>query len=1180
MDVRDATIKDHYDDRDSSDLAVNSEYVASPGPDGIVIRKISASHEDKYTVRYQSRSQRCLALAFSPLRLNLLAAANGPQVLIFDVEKRRARNVLKGNGRVVTHIAWAHDDPRALATGSADGAICIWSLRTSSTPLYQLRGINSPCYAIAFKSDDWRYLAASHDGSVSTWNVARNRPIAVSRRRSLKPKVFRWTQTNRGTILNISPEGTVELLKVPNPLEAPGLTRLASIHEDLDNDDTPWYHSDNASLSLLVTFEVGYRIRQASAFGRHGIVVLPFQSTTLFFYAYPMDHGELMELWRLHADILIDSFATISRNNAANVLVSYATSAQSYTVPVQVLDGMGWEAERKALQQTVIRDSGSKPSGVAKGMMRAEPSRRVKIISSRSPLLSPTPEAVIKSPVKQKRKAQKKLPRVEESGSETPISRAMTSSLELPNESNADGDENDSPMPFLSPSIPARKVSPGSMLAPLDESLYLPPPRASFDSISTMATNDNDSDSDDETFAADMQGSSSYLPGGVNVPLPRSCGAAFNANGQLLTFFPTRYEDQIELQPQQNEVTRSAGRGTRTTQLFPSFGNLASSSPSRDSVLDSDNESNAEKTEPTVPQFAIKPSSFDSRPSWKLKTSPIKATSATFFNGGTVNVSVHNVEELTPTRKLLAAKYRMLQDDTEDLGKVCRENASSAEDEDLPATADLWRLLALLPESTAADGYQPQRSNDMSVVSTGYAGLETSMNNSLAQPLAGLPSGSTNLTFPYHPLDKAWAFERIFAQAEALASVQLLACMSAILKQASQRHLQSPKLPQQPPTTQSVVKAKRSPTREVASIDSTRYPPGIPILQASSVRSGHSTNSPRKRHGSQNSSRNASQPGTPYIDSSNSTPPLTLPSLPRQNSKLTVSGSVSPEHHRSSFSIAAKNYAASIAEKLSSYGSSPPTKRLGTSPGNELSTSLPDRSTGSWSKTVSFASNLDAGKTDRRSLSLAQQDDNYDSDRTVDDSLPHTPKQSGISVVFKTKNDMFFGEELLPAPEPLLTEQLAIKGHSWRQSYAEQLRSWDMVLEATELENVGAFDDRPAEVAGPISDAFVIPMATTGRLAVECSICFCLIQAAEQMCPSCLHVTHPACLEDVVSSIEAGDFTCPTGCGCHCATVDISNLQFTNLENGTEEHGNRFGTRKNPSLTDPLRLRQFDYGNG
>nr|POE59064.1 putative rwd, ring finger and wd repeat-containing protein c11e3.05 [Quercus suber] len=291
----------------------------------------------------------------------------------------------------------------------------------------------------------------------------------------------------------------------------------------------------------------------------------------------------------------------------------------------------------------------------------------------------------------------------------------------------------------------------------------------------------------------------------------------------------------------------------------------------------------------------------------------------------------------------------------------------------------------------------------------------------------------------------------------------------------------------------------------------------------------------KSRPGSTASSRNPSLPTTPLFDPSSSTPPFAFPGLSRHSSRISASGSASPEHHRSSFSAAAKYYAQSITDKISSYGSSPPLKRMGVSPSaNETSSSLP---AGIWSKTVSFASAVSTTKDSQLSRSFTAGEDGYDSDKTIDEaSLPHTPRSNQGEVTIKMKsNGLFCDERSGGAKSSLIPMSLVVKTAIWRQHYAEQLRVWGLWMQAAELEKISRLS-----VDSPMGECLhegPVLARVPDRRQPSCSICLSMVNGLQQACPRCLHITHLACLIDYVHVLGEERFTCPASCDCVCTSL-------------------------------------------
>ncbi|KAK0931026.1 hypothetical protein LTR29_016494, partial [Friedmanniomyces endolithicus] len=722
----------------------------------------------------------------------------------------------------------------------------------------------------------------------------------------------------------------------------------------------------------------------------------------------------------------------------------------------------------------------------------------------------------------------------------SPASRALTSSLELPK--TREDDENDSPMPFLSPSIPARKPSPNT--APvLEESMDLPTlQNSSFDSLpSTVA---QDSDSDDETFHGGMRNSTTFMPGGVNVPLPKACGALFGPSGQLLTFFPPKPRPPGVPYDRTPPAERSehSNQGHRISQLFPTFGNLIAvrrilggGTDDEESLHESDVDSASESYE--LPEFAKHPSSSQIQTGWSNHTSPTKAA----FVGQDLRkivVSVHELDLLAPSRPPAAHLYRNICERGKTESGLCRHNADVAEDAGIGDTASIWRLMALLLEDKVPLSLMAAAGADTDIL------LLARRAGSLLQSQPGTDPSDIQthaeqygkLRWAESPLGSAFLVRECFQWVERRADVQLLALLSAVLIEvednlATRNTTASQSILAPPPTRVSHV----SPSKQPKGLG-TRP---VPLLRNESDPSGLVYASPTKlRRSPEAFSRAPSQSLISHIDSASSTPPLSLP-LSRENFRL--SGSASPENHRSSFSAAARQYAQSFGERFAAYGTSPPLK-TSTSPNlDELSTSLSAAAGGSWSKSVSFASTASTARESQlsRSYTSQQEMDGYDSDKTIDDSsLPHTPKFGLGPVVLHLPNSDMFTDDVTggTATLSLIPRDLAAKAAAWRAYYAEQLRCWGLYMQAAELEKAAGTTHEPLSSAKPHQPTVSFAPVPRQRKP-SCTICFTLISQLAQICPACLHTTHPNCLAVYMATLDEKDeetFECPTGCGCAC----------------------------------------------
>lgn len=1135
------------------------------------MRDLSLPDERTYCIRYETGRPRFSAvLAFSPTQVHLLAVANGSQILIFDVAARKTRITLKGNGRIVNSIVFAISEPNTLVTGAVDGSFCVWSLDEPSRPLHHVRGLIGACSNVTISPSNVNHLAVCHKGKVSIWSLPGLRPVAVMHSMTPALELLSWCPAVPNSIAGVSSSGTITIWDAQDALSSTQTTAKSELPEDDEEDDHAMFgEPDDVNSAPCCTFELGYPVAQVQLLGRCGLVVLPRYGKTLYFYAYSQELGEMTELWRLSLDASIDCFTLRDLGTNVKAVACFYASIQDHNVPAPVLDGMGWsQTTSSTIRSPRVQAHGSPKTRVSSrsgATMRPEaplsrdrierkaivaPSRPLPVDIARRERFDYHPSRIIHN----------RKPR-----SEASPAPSVKSKLGLP-ANNDTVKETEATMPFLSPTIPARQIAHDTM-PPLD--LHLPSTtRASFDSMVSSTTLENDSDSDDETFAGNMRSSGLLLPGGVNVPLPRTCGASFGPNGQLCTFFPLKARPPSFLE--EVEVMDSGKVGAHisdATRLFPTFGNLAASLRlNDDSGLNSEVELSDLASD--APQFIVQPASFESRPSWKAKVSPIKATARPLVDEHTVNVTVREMGSLLPGRKSLAEQYQLVSQTGESDAKLCNDNADVAAGEGLCEVSDAWHALAMILEPVplvdnqfpgdwihdlGTTSQRPALSRNISTVSECISEMKQS----------GVPHLQWN-----HPLGQAWAVDKIIGWAEQRADVQTLACTSALTTRAAERQVTD--YLRQVSVVQPDVLASR-----LLELDANKIRHGIPALYRQSSGLEMVEETPPKPHISRTSSRDPSQPPTPHLNSSTSTPPLSFSAANRQNARFFASGSASPEqhhHHRSSFGAAAKYYAQTISDKFSSYGSSPPTRKAGTSPGNELSSSLPT-APGSWSKSVSFVSNLASARNDARRMSLAQEDDTYDSDKTIDDaSLPRTPKISSTGVSYTTNGQDAFFDELGTNPsDALYPAQMAGRGRLWCQSYSEQLRSWDLLVEAAELDNINNVGAAP-DCSNESGLATISPEPVTGKARTMCAICYCIIRGAEQLCPSCLHTTHPSCLEQLIEGQHGENFTCPTGCGCNCSHVaDFAFVAVESTQTAVETVPPPF--KKKSSFTDPRRLR-------
>ena len=185
------------------------------------------------------------------------------------------------------------------------------------------------------------------------------------------------------------------------------------------------------------------------------------------------------------------------------------------------------------------------------------------------------------------------------------------------------------------------------------------------------------------------------MPGGGNVPLPKSCGAFFSPNGQLITYFPPKAKaksaDIDGLSSSQPEE-----RSTKASRLFPLFGNLAVEAHDYE---DSDTDSLSTETDATAlgsPKAEMFSFSTPGEPTWTERLETLQALPQHTAGQQTVIVSIRDVSEIIHFRTVLARSYQLSCNSEDAAGDACINNAKVARSARLDDLANVWNLLALI----------------------------------------------------------------------------------------------------------------------------------------------------------------------------------------------------------------------------------------------------------------------------------------------------------------------------------------------------------------------------------------------------------------------------------------------------------------------------------------------------
>ncbi|KAI7468685.1 hypothetical protein KC351_g13524 [Hortaea werneckii] len=1109
------------------------------------------------------------------LRPTRLALAQRGQVSVHDIKSSRTPSTLTDTNRAVTSLAWSPHNTSVLAVGSIDGSLIACNIDQPQTPLRRWKYGPGPCKSIAWNNIYYDVLATSHDKTIAVWS-ARNfrRPQRTLRAGHARFLQLSWHPSESAKLLSTSDDNVIRVWDLSETLAF--ICGDASIPQnDSDSeDDTIFGEPEGIRRRAFPIAQIPLLKppRSAQWLGEHGIFVLAEDGRHVVFYSFGSDWEMPHEVWRLKLDIKALT-ATLQPAEGTTMLIAVSMGdVEVHKIPPVVIDNLGGhvhelrQAHPSGTRTHTEQSRSSEDDGPNQQRQLAtmNPLTVVHIRKEEMSLEETSKQLQARTRTPKSTEHHKRMPVASNlSGlrSTSPATR-MTSSLELPKQQDV---STDSAIPFLSPSIPAQEGS-LSAIPPLEESVQLSSLHQINSIQSTQYSAARDSDSDDETFADALVGSGSYLPGGINVPLPKACGALFAPSGQLVTFFPpksTRHNAPRTGEKGAVVGNKEHAKARRAAQLFPTFGNLMSN----DNLSDSEMSSGSSAASPSIeslPPLAMD-ASMETGRSWQPQDTRMMPSEPSAI-GNKVIISTHDIDNFVPVSQITARDYRVLRGN-ESSSDMCYTNGEVAEEVGLEDTASVWRLLGLLledavPLDVVTQGQDQESPENILVIA--QRSRRSLRDSSLAD---SDPEGDSfgKLRWADHPFAASWLVRRMLQWAEDHADIQMLACIPTILAQTSQVVSEVNQTAFESMFTRLATYDPdyllHSDTLKQPSLKSRP----IPFPRSESYQSTRLQQTPvRTPVVSQTSSGFPSQPPTPQLGSTSSTPPTTFPPLPRPNShrlSTSMSGSASPERYRGSFSAAAKYYAQSITDKFSSYGSSPPARRFGTSPSaaNDLSTSVPTPH-GSWSKSVSFASAATStiGTARNSQLSRSNTDaEGYDSDKTIDDtSLPQTPKSANAPVLPRFFNVEAFADEVSGAAKSsLLPEDLAAKAVVWQGHYAELLRCWGLWMQAAELEKAAGLARPGVGIEDGWSYDGVVPVSVPGQRKATCGICYAVVTGVQQLCPICLHTNHLECLIEYCDFLgrEEEGFECPTGCGCECAGLPFEQVDFAGSEGGMAE---------------------------
>ncbi|KAL1982484.1 hypothetical protein VTN96DRAFT_1275 [Rasamsonia emersonii] len=610
---------------------------------------------------------------------------------------------------------------------------------------------------------------------------------------------------------------------------------------------------------------------------------------------------------------------------------------------------------------------------------------------------------------------------------------------------------------------------------------------------------DESSDEDEEvgTFQKQDLGMSSELlrpvTANVMVPVARVCGATWSHDGRLVCFFPPKKDKSSSLFDSLGfkEMTRLS----RNEKVFEGFGRLQTSSPGRQttagtgtgtgtmSVTDdgasdySDDSSTASSSSSGSSDIlSALPNRFQAPPPWRnvgslgyYRTRSADNSQLSTVGGGPGTaksmdaphnvVSIHDLSELLPAKRELAAQYRIFGNGAD----VCAHNAAVAADAGYPHLAQVWGLLRLILHNQGDSRAASDAETEL---------LARPINGSINRRDSGIDltddfvkKNQSPKAKPFsearwgeHALGARWLVPALFDHFEQIGDVQMLAMLSCIF------HEQCLKTP-------SVRKEQR---REVSSnqehspfaVDffpskiagETKSQVATPLTSVSkespdspAVQSPHVPTEPWN-----------SVSTTPYSTGTTS-PMVAHPSRPvsdRRSHNQSFSVSASPDHQ--GISRSGSGIGTALASSLSrsftfgpSSASSPPSNNIKRKSSPNGSLNIP--ATGGW--TGGIFSKAVSAIPDYLTTSTAVASQTH-SDADSEKRNP-TKQPVKVKVAFKNRNSFDSEDDLYST---FIDPKRDWLYRSYRNAYANLLFIWGLPIQRSEVLKVGGTRDQFTDI--------------------------------------------------------------------------------------------------------------------
>ncbi|KAI9809114.1 MAG: hypothetical protein M1825_002403 [Sarcosagium campestre] len=566
-----------------------------------------------------------------------------------------------------------------------------------------------------------------------------------------------------------------------------------------------------------------------------------------------------------------------------------------------------------------------------------------------------------------------------------------------------------------------------------------------------------------------------------NVPLPKSCGAAFTPDGRLVCFFPRKTSVR-------DAVTGAwASRGKEdvfpSKRAFERFGRLQTGSMNRALKINSIHEESeegydsaegsAESSSDSSSSSGEEdsPSDIYGLPNWRRtnKASIFSQTRSTDYSQRSIGaesvsvkgnrrssinvVSIHDLGSLLPCKRVLADEYAVFGDGP----GVCRHNAEVAEKHGFQDLADVWNLARLiLYNRIPLEVMEQHYRREPILVVARKAARSTARRDSgldLAFDEADVEGTKPvdllgRVKWGSHPLGGAWIVDTLFQHFEKLADVQMLAMLSCVFSEPAVRGATSNTSVDL--SHRDLPMSMKSPAFSLdyfpsAQVAWSLYQPtfSIPATPKMSM-------TPLGTFGSAGSSNGqwGSDPITPY--STGTTPPLRY-KLSRWSGEQadghSRSFSTSPEHHQGRRSNASltSTFAASLSRGFSNVASSSPPAAMAKRRPSPVDSALGNMTTGgvTWgANTVFGAAAAPKGYGYGPSTSVVVTESDTEEDEAVGTAA------AGVRVTMKNQN-MFDTEG--HASVPLLDTRRSYLYKGYRESYADMLGVWGLWISRLEI---------------------------------------------------------------------------------------------------------------------------------